>query len=305
MFHAIEKSKVKNQFAELDGEIPWRKIYRQYEDFLTAAVFGRLIYLPSNLLWNIIKKCSFDSEQLPKHSGYLKNYEFWPKWEIPQDAKLSFNYREPDVFLQFREIDVIIEAKLGDKGNLQSPKQWAEEITARMYQEDYSPTKPILFLAIGGFGNNISKSQFLKKKKECYEIISSKNSNCEYIFITGATWRSLLMKLKRVFNYLSKERKLQEEYEAGSLERINLYHLIKDIIDILAFHGIKDWRYFGKVIKYISNYQIGLKSFDLISKPISYSKDIMKPSYNWWKQKELMAIQDKSLLLFNRKGGKN
>jgi hypothetical protein len=260
------------------------------------------------LLWSLIKKCSFDSEQLPEHSGYLENCEFWPKWEIPSDIGLPFNYKEPDVFLQFRKVDVIVEAKLGDKVNLQSPKQWAEEIIAQMYQsdEDNSPTKPTLLFAIGGFGNNISKNQFLKKKEECYRIISklSKNSNCERIIIKGGTWQSLQKELKRVLNYLSEERRLQEKYETTPLERINLYHLIKDIINILAFHGIKEWRYFSNIIEHVPNYQISLKSFDLFSKPISYSKDRMKSYCNWWKQKELMVIRDESLLLLNGKGGK-
>jgi hypothetical protein len=309
MFHAIEKSKVRDQFTGLDNGSSWRKVYRQYEDFLTAAVFGRLIYLPSNLLWSLIKRSSFDSEQLPEFSGYLENYEFWPKWEVPRDIGLSFNYKEPDVFLQFRKIDVIIEAKLGDKVNLQSPQQWAEEIIAKMYQSDEanSPTKPTLLFAIGGFGNNISRNQFLKKKEECYRIISklSKYFNYEHIIIKGGTWQSLQKELKRVLNYLSEERRLQEKYETVPLERINLYHLVKDIINILAFHGIKEWRYFSNSIEHIPNYQISPKSFDLISKSNLYSKGRMKSYYNWWKQKELMVIQDESLLLLNRKGGKN
>ena len=310
MFHAIEKSKVRDQFTGLDNGSSWRKVYRQYEDFLTAAVFGRLIYLPSNLLWSLIRKVSFDSEQLPAFSGYLESYEFWPKWEIQENKKdLSFNYKEPDVFLKFRKIDVIIEAKLGDKANLQSPKQWAEEIIAKMHQTDEvnNPTKPTLLFAIGGLGNNISKNQFLKKKEECFRIIStfSTEINLEHIIIEGGTWQSLQKELKRMLNYLSEEHKLQERYGTISLERVHLYHLVKDIINILAFHGIKEWRYFSNIIEHIPNYQISPKSFDLISKSNFYSKGRMKSYYNWWEQKELMVIQDESLLLLNGKEGKN
>jgi hypothetical protein len=82
MFHAIVHGKVRNNLAGIELGAEWRSLYRQTEDFLTAAVFGRLAYLPSHTLWSIIRHAAgtvAPSHNLPQDAGRLLTREFWPR----------------------------------------------------------------------------------------------------------------------------------------------------------------------------------------------------------------------------------
>ncbi len=47
MFQAILHGKVRDNLANADLNSDWRSLYRQTEDFLTAAVFCHLTFLPA------------------------------------------------------------------------------------------------------------------------------------------------------------------------------------------------------------------------------------------------------------------
>lgn len=153
MFQAILHSKVGKQFVDLKEGNSWREIYRDYENFLTAGVFGRLIYLPPMPLWEVLigKDSATSVDKLPEKVGNLQEVKFWPKWNLRKTFSDKFNYKEPDVFLSFEDVDLIVEAKRSDISETQDPKQWAYEQVGYYMNiaSEYGTTKQCFLLAIG------------------------------------------------------------------------------------------------------------------------------------------------------------
>ena len=126
-----------------------------HEDTITSTIIGTLLHLPDQLFWEILREACFNNQNLPQNIGNLTEYEFWPKWI--SHGTTNTNYVEPDVFLRFQELDLIIEAKRFDDGG-QYQGEWERELIA--YENEYGVTdKPVLLVAIGGNGNNIRKEQ--------------------------------------------------------------------------------------------------------------------------------------------------
>ncbi len=115
------------------------------EDPKTSAIFENLMLLPDNVFWHLFRRSCFDSNKLPIHSGKLLSYNFWPHWD--KTGTNNTNFIEPDLFLQFEEFNVIIEAKYGDLFG-QDEIQWKQEVIA--YSNEYGFDKHFLFIAIGG-----------------------------------------------------------------------------------------------------------------------------------------------------------
>jgi len=115
----------------------WRFFYRQTEDFLTAAVFGRLTYLPSHTLWSILRHAAItvaSFHPLPQDVGWLVTREFWPRWELDTPTQKTTR-KEPDVFLEFERLHLLVEAERGDFLT-QDAEQWAAELAAFLQQEE-------------------------------------------------------------------------------------------------------------------------------------------------------------------------
>lgn len=138
----------------------------QNEDARTSMTFGRLLYLPEELLWTILTKAC--TTTLPKSTGKLLSVEFWPKWSS-KDTNNSV-YVEPDIFMRFDNFDLIIEAKKDDNGgNCQTNYQWENEIQS--YLNEYSNSKShkeLFLLAIGG--NNDLSTCYIKIQDETFTI---------------------------------------------------------------------------------------------------------------------------------------
>ncbi len=130
------------------------------EDTLTSSIFQLLTYLPQELLWKIIGHCIGQKRILPRFNE-LEKIEFWPHWQ--KDKRNGFV--EPDVFLSFRNLDIIVEVKWGN--NKQDKDQWKRELKA--YLKEFGRTKRVLLLAIGGIKNN--EDELLNIRKESYEIL--------------------------------------------------------------------------------------------------------------------------------------
>ena len=117
-----------------------------YEDPKTSAVFENLMLLPDNVFWHILKSSCFNNAKMQINSGRLVSYYFWPHWDNTGTDNQS--YVEPDLFISFKELDVIIEAKYGDYDG-QGSSQWKRELTA--YNNEYGKEgKPVVFIAVGG-----------------------------------------------------------------------------------------------------------------------------------------------------------
>jgi hypothetical protein len=121
-----------------------------HEDTITSTIIGTLLHLPDKLLWKMLREACHAGSVLPKDPGELETYEFWPKWDA-QGTENS-NYVEPDVFLGFSDVDLIIEAKRSDEDG-QYHEEWERELIG--YENEYgSSNVPVILISIGGNGNN-------------------------------------------------------------------------------------------------------------------------------------------------------
>ena len=174
------------------------------EDPKTSTIFEHLLLLRDNIFWSILRISTRTFKQeLPEDIGYLESFEFWPKWNPSKTSNST--YVEPDIFIRFNKLDIIVEAKYQDGGG-QYKEEWIREIQA--YQNEYlNEKKKVVLLSIGG-NSNYSE-----------EIINS----CQ---ILKTNWSDLL-------DYVIKTKKKFEEdistYEKSSFQRI--FNLI-----ITGFH---------------------------------------------------------------------
>lgn len=125
------------------------------EDGLTYNVFNRLSYLNINTIEKILVN-SFNLKPYNINFNELEILSFWPKWNTKELEEISNKiYIEPDLFLRFNDIDIIIEAKRYDL-HQQSPSQWNDQIT--VYKNEYKANyKTLIFIALGGMSFTIGK----------------------------------------------------------------------------------------------------------------------------------------------------
>ena len=132
----------------------------QCEDSLTSSVFERLLLLSDENLWWVLRNaCDKQAATtLPDNVGKLEKFEFWPSWE--PDLKLERNSLrvEPDVFLRFEGLDILVEAKRYDFVQSQREEQWQNELAA--WFQEFKSDRPVLLLAIGGNTSVGSRSNF-------------------------------------------------------------------------------------------------------------------------------------------------
>jgi hypothetical protein len=153
------------------------------EDTLTSTVFDNLLSLPDGLFWKIIIDSCYEN-CLPKNIGNIEFYEFWPHW----DASGSRNqvFVEPDLFISFEEVDIIIEAKRKDY-NQQYRQQWEKEFIS--YKNEYRDNgKDVYLIAIGGIDNERQEEIAIKE----YGLIK----------IVKCRWVNILKTLQNIYNEL-------------------------------------------------------------------------------------------------------
>ena len=124
----------------------------QCEDSLTSSVFERLALLSDENLWWVLRnacdKQALAAKPLPDNVGKLEKFEFWPSWKPDSQLERNSSRVEPDVFLRFKDLDIIVEAKRYDFTQSQNKAQLENELGA-WYQE-FKGGRPVLLLAIGG-----------------------------------------------------------------------------------------------------------------------------------------------------------
>ena len=173
-----------------------------HEDTITSTIIGILLHLPDRLFWELLFKACYMNSALPKDPGDLKEFEFWPKWSA--DGTNNTSYVEPDVFIRFSEIDLIIEAKPSDEGG-QYQAQWRQELKA--YQNEYGDNKkPVSLIALGGNGSNTENWPCGSKDPvrivtKCswanlYRVLMEEQEN-----LLGSDWR-VVETLRLAFNLL-------------------------------------------------------------------------------------------------------
>ena len=161
-----------------------------HEDTITSTIIGTLLHLPDQLLWKILREACSTRSVLPKDPGELRTYEFWPQWDAYGTE--NTNYVEPDVFLRFSKVDLIIEAKRSDDGG-QYCKEWERELIG--YENEYGSSKvPVILISIGGNGNNTANETLRINGQErtivkcswvgLYEVLVEEQEK-----LTGSNWR--------------------------------------------------------------------------------------------------------------------
>jgi hypothetical protein len=156
--------------------------FKDTEDSKTSSVIGLMQYLPSNIIWDLLRKSCGEQSNLPDTAGELLSIEFWPRWA--PDGETNTRHVEPDVFCEFEQFDLIIEAKKYDGGG-QDKGQWKKEILSYLEEQPTAENKSLKFIAFGGN----------ESLKDCEITVKDK----KYIIHT-ASWQNLLNAVKKHCN---------------------------------------------------------------------------------------------------------
>lgn len=205
---------------------------RTCEDSLTSTLFDNLKHLPSDLIWEILKN-ALKEGQLPTQSGELISISFWDKWDANDTGNSC--YVEPDVFLRFENLDLIVEAKRYDSFQ-QKDDQINNEIIG-YFNEFGNDEKILYFLQLGGLQHNDS---YLDKIKEAHK---GKFNMCK------TNWTTFLAEIVRRHEILQ----VNDEVYSKAYCRI-----LEDII-----HGFELHQFFKKQwLKDLQCKDIRIESFD-------------------------------------------
>lgn len=199
------------------------------EDSLTAAVFSHLLHLPAELFWQILRNACYGGERLPAYLGEPE-VSPWPQWKA--EGTSNARYVEPDLFIRFPSLDLIVEAKRWDD-RMQTRTQWAAELTA--YANEYGGEKrSVCLIALGGLHT-----------EQCDEL------SCEWTAPAGeigrhrfvcvvhmCRWQGLLDQCKR-------RRRELEHMDFATSHTSAEVRILDDLIDLFACHGFSTGRWFS------------------------------------------------------------
>lgn len=164
MNQALLNKKLKDSFREVS--------FSPSEDTLTSSVIGILQYLSGDLFWRALRDSCGEKANIEEDSGELLKIFFWRRF-LP-DEEVNVNHVEPDVYCEFENFNIIIEAKKGDAIG-QDETQWRKEIIS--YTKEIECDKKLYLVALGG--NNSLKVKTLDYNESTYTIY-------------GASWQRLL-----------------------------------------------------------------------------------------------------------------
>ncbi len=193
------------------------KVPRDYvnEDSQTSFVFELMSYLPRELFGRILRN-SINQNLLNIDFTTLYEISFWPHWN--SHGTDNTNHVEPDVFIQFDEYDILIEAKKYDE-NQQDPNQWKKQI--RAYQNEYGEdNKTLIFIALGGIWKNKAESLTV--------------NNCKYT-IVKCRWASILNSVKQV----QKEKEIEQPTRFVLANLIVVFQQIFEFLNFCWFESLE------------------------------------------------------------------
>jgi hypothetical protein len=191
------------------------------EDSLTSHVFDLMKYLPVELFWSILKK-SLYQDKLPDYSGEIEDILFWEKWNA--DKTDNARFVEPDLFLRFKNFDVIIEAKRYDDFQ-QNEKQHKDQMQSYINEFEID-NKQLYYIQLGGLhdkgnvlNNIINNHDIIICKSDWSSILNQivkEKENFESVTI------SYLTPYKRIFEDLIAGFELHQFYKKSWLETLKI-----------------------------------------------------------------------------------
>lgn len=223
MLHAILQHKIGRN---LPSNVWWSEIFTGTEDSLTSSVFGELLHLSTSTFWGILRRATY-GDTLPTVVGELLSYSFWPRWRLGEDE--SYGIVEPDVFLRFELLDLVIEAKRYDDRQ-QSSVQWEREAAA--YQHEFAhEERPMILLAVGGL------HETLPWRLEDGTVVAK------------TRWA-------RILNVINSVRSEISTVDAYIKESAPVRRVLTDTVDALNLHGFWQVQWLADTQYSIRNYSV-------------------------------------------------
>jgi hypothetical protein len=143
--------------------------------------------------------------------GKLVSFRFWPKWKFKETTV------EPDCFIEFKYINVIIEAKRYDNMGQQYAYQLGKELVA--YWTIAPSKEPVMLLAVGGLADDTHQS-IAKLRKQVVVYLKTEVSTVPDFAFAAISWARLFGIVKEC---------LTSDHER---------RLIEDIREAMVLHGI-------------------------------------------------------------------
>ncbi|MBY3476170.1 hypothetical protein HFN78_35680 [Rhizobium laguerreae] len=211
----------------------WREAFRQSEDLLTAAAFGRLTYLEGGVLWSVLRSACGNA--LPDFRfAELVAADFWPWWSaaggegrVQPDVVLGFSVGDPAI-----RIDIIVEAKLRPH-SAQSARQWRGQWESYHEANGELPMADAVYLmAIGGLGVDADRT--------AEKLIKQNGDDGVEIKAVAASWDQMLNAVHArigVSKIVPEKRILSDIIEAIALAGYRRLTLL-DSLPSLPLHGV-------------------------------------------------------------------
>lgn len=194
------------------------------EDSLTSGVFDLMKYLPNELLQKVLRNSLFHNK-VPNDLGNLEQVSFWDKWDASNTS--NTNYVEPDVFMRFENVDIILEAKRYDF-NQQYKDQMVNELVSYC-NEYYSDNKQLIFIEVGGLNS--------LEDEDDYQL---QNFNNKKVKICKTTWSKLLDTYVYMRNEISSRENTNESH---------IIRLLDDIIYAFELHQFYKLKWLSEIKK--------------------------------------------------------
>ena len=146
--------------------------------------------------------------------GPVREAHFWPKWRLDDRGV------EPDAFMQFENIDIIIEAKRRDDSG-QYPQQLAKEWAACHKGGHAGDNHPLVLLAVGGAADDRERIRLERGAQD--HLTANFPDVPGPIRLVGLKWKELY-------------RRLSDAEQRGLLNNVSpvLVQDLKEVLDYFA-----------------------------------------------------------------------
>lgn len=202
------------------------KHLRHCEDSLTGTILGHLLYLPVEMAWRLLRNACHATD-LPEFTGEPEEIRFWPNWD-PANTQNSRRV-VPDVFLRFRDFDLIIEAKRHDS-NQQYLGQWQQQLAA--YANEYGRDKrPVRFMALGGIWD--TQDAEISHRWMPLGEDGGRDAAIEHEIVCPVhmcRWRGLLHECRKLLAELERQSFPSSQTHANR-------RILSQMVDLFSWHG--------------------------------------------------------------------